>query len=399
MKSTFIFIRKLALYVPGVLWLIAGWSCRKETHEPVESGGAKPGTVQNVKVTSLPGGAKLTYSLPSSDGILYVLAEFDRSTTDHQQVKASYYNNSLQVQGFADTLPHRVTLYVVTRSEVKSDSVVVIVNPLMPPFRKVFRTLSVSADFGGINIHYSNPDTAHIVVVTCSNDSTGVYGVVDNHYNNVLVDSFSVRGFDTTRRKFGVFIKDQYGNHSDTLTGYYTPFFEMALDKGLFSELDLPGDINYDWGRPIPDLWDNSLDDDKIWHSQPVDQNGWPVWITFDMGVTAKLSRCALWQRQGDDWIYQQNNPTVFEIWGSTDPNPDGSWDASWQLLVHHEVVKPSGLPQGSVSTADQNAALAGEQMTVPLDAPPVRYIRIKTLSTWTMAAVNIAEVSFWGKY
>jgi hypothetical protein len=106
-----------------------------------------------------------------------------------------------------------------------------------------------------------------------------------------------------------------------------------------------------------------------------------------------------LWQRQTDQWIYAQNNVINFEFWGSTSPNPDGSWDSSWHQILTHTIVKPSGLPQGQVTTADENAAIAGEQMNVSLDVPAVRYIRIKIYSTWSMSAANIAEVSFWGTY
>ncbi|MDO6435684.1 DUF5000 domain-containing lipoprotein [Flavitalea sp. BT771] len=387
------------IFTGGLLWLLILCACKKETHDPTVPGGPKPAPVANVQVKNLPGGAELTYSLPNSDGLLYVLATFDRSPGDVQQVKASYYNNSLQVLGFPDTLPHQVSLYAVTRGEVKSDPVVVTVNPTLPPVMRVFRSLTVKADFGGINILFTNPDTAHIVIVTCSNDSTGKYTAVNNHYTNAWTDSFAVHGFDTARRKFGVFIKDQYGNHSDTLTVFLSPYYEKFVDKGTFSELDLPGDIQYDWGLPMPNLWDNSIGDWSIWHSQPVPSGGWPVWITFDMGKTVKLSRCALWQRQSTDWIYAQNNLRVFEIWGSTHPNPDGSWDNSWFKVLSHQIIKPSGLPETQDSQADIDAAVAGEQMNVSLDVPPARYIRIKIFSTWSMNAANIAEISFWGTY
>ncbi len=385
------------LFLVGLSFL----ACKKEDHGPYSTGGPKPGVVTNVQSTALPGGAQLTYSLPNSEGLLYVLATFDRTPGNPQQVKASYYNNSLQVQGFPDTLPHVVTLYAVTRSEVKSDPVTVTVHPGLPPVTKVFRSLQVSVDFGGINIHFTNPDTANIDIVTLSNDSLGIYSPVDNHYTKSAEDSFAVHGFDTTRRKFGVFILDQYGNHSDTVTVYLSPLFEKFVDKSTFAELDLPGDINYDWGLPMPNLWDGIYDnpDGNIWHSQPVPAGGWPVWITFDMGKVVKLSRCALWQRPSDQWIYAQNNLINFELWGSTAPNPDGSWDASWTKILSHTIKKPSGLPEGQVSTADEAAAAAGEQMNVSLDVPAVRYIRIKIYSTWSMNAANIAEVSFWGTY
>jgi len=124
------------------------------------------------------------------------------------------------------------------------------------------------------------------------------------------------------------------------------------------------------------------------------------MWITFDLGISAKLSRIGLWQRNDNGyWIYSQNNLREFEIYGSESPNPDGSWDASWQLMVHHTIIKPSGLPVGTTTNEDLAAAEAGEQMEVPLTAPKVRYIRLKILRTWSDGgyAANIAEMTFWG--
>ena len=122
-----------------------------------------------------------------------------------------------------------------------------------------------------------------------------------------------------------------------------------------------------------------------------------PMWITFDLGVTAQLSRIGLWQRP-NEWIYLQNNVRKFEIWGSINPASDGSWD-SWTKIVEHTVIKPSGLPVGQTTQDDKDAAVAGEQMTVPLDAPRVRYIRVKILRTWTDGgyAANIQLMKFWG--
>jgi hypothetical protein len=168
------------------------------------------------------------------------------------------------------------------------------------------------------------------------------------------------------------------------------------LDKALFKEVKLPGDISDDWGLPMPNMWDNSIDGWSMWHSQT---KPFPMWITFELGLKVKLSRITLWHRQDDgtQWIYNQNNPKKFEIWGSNNPDPDGGW-TNWTKLVSHEVVKPSMLPMGQITQDDADAARRGEEMTVPLDMPAVRYLRIKILETYTNSACNIAEVSVWGQ-
>src|SRR3546814_10792502 len=55
-----------------------------------------------------------------------------------------------------------------------------------------------------------------------------------------------------------------------------------------------------------------------------------PQWFTFDLGVTAPLTRMKLYQRGTNATrLYSGGNVKTFEIWGSTEPNPDGSWDRS----------------------------------------------------------------------
>jgi hypothetical protein len=114
------------------------------------------------------------------------------------------------------------------------------------------------------------------------------------------------------------------------------------------------------------------------------------------MGVKAKLSMLTWWMRQ--DFYYSLHNPRNVEIWGSNNPSSDGSW-TNWVLLATHEQIKPSGLPAGQLSQADIDAATAGETVTFPLNSPPVRYIRFKTLRNWSDGTyVNFNEIAMWGQ-
>jgi hypothetical protein len=372
-------------------------ACKKEEHSPLSDDGQTPGPLSKVTVTALPGAARITYSLPDNPGILYVRADYENRPGVKREIKASYYNNSLVADGFGDTLAHTIQLYVVSRSERQSAPVTVTVQPAMPTVMSVYRSLVIREDFGGVNITFKNDSKADIAIITLTNDSLGAFGQADVHYTASPGGAYSLRGFAATKRTFGFFVKDRWDNRSDTLTGEYTPLYEKLLDKSKFREVDLPGDIGYGWGLPIPNLWNGIFSGYDMWHSADK-LDGMPVWITFDLGVVAQLSRIGLWQRQQEGYLYAQNNLKQFEIWGSVDPPADGSWN-NWARLVEHTVAKPSNLPIGQVSQEDIDAAAAGEQMDVPLTAPRVRYIRVKVLKTWTDGgyAANIAEMSFWG--
>jgi len=376
-------------------------SCKKESHSSLFPDGGKPSQLVKAQVASLAGSAKITYSLPDDNSILYVKASYEIRPGVAREAKSSYYTNSLIVDGFGDTLEHEVKLYVVNRSDLSSDPYTVKVKPLTPPVVTVYNSLRMTPDFGGVSVSFKNPTKADMVIITLATDSLGKMSTADTKYTSADSGVYSIRGFDSTKRMFGFYVKDVYGNYSDTTYASYKPLYEKFLDKSKFKEIDLPTDVHDDWGLLMPNLWDGIIKGGLIGGFYHTQAKPFPMWFTFDLGVKVKLSRITLWPRQDppEDWIYNQNNPKHFQIWGCSDafPAADGSWD-NWTLLIDHEVIKPSGLPLGSVTQADIDAAAHGEEMTVPLDKSAVRYIRVKVLETYTNAASNIAEMSFWGQ-
>ena len=212
--------------------------------------------------------------------------------------------------------------------------------------------------------------------------------------------SFAVRGFDPLERTFGVFVRDRWNNRSDTLFADLTPVFEQKLDKTKFRKVELPSDT-YDphIGSNVVNLWDDQTGNagSNIFHSKP--GSGLPQWFTFDLGITTTLSRFKLHHRDGGtDGAYTGGDPRVYEIWGRNNPDTDGGWE-NWTLLMTCESVKPSGQPEGTVTSEDkQFAVVDGEDFDFPAAIPPVRYLRFKTVKVWgVLDHMYIAELTFWG--
>ena len=195
-------------------------------------------------------------------------------------------------------------------------------------------------------------------------------------------------------------------NRIDTIFTDFTtlnmvPAVPAILDKGRFKELKLPTDVGISKYAKfgMDGLWDNLADNSGFYGTADLTS---PHWFTFDMGVTANLNRYVMQQRPGNssyNLLYTNANIKEWEVWGSNDPNPDGSWD-SWTKLMVCNSVKPSGLPRGQLSQQDINVALAGEVFTFPRNTPAVRYIRIKVLDTWDPAQNDhslIGELTFYG--
>lgn len=377
----------------GWLMLIL-YACDKKTLGPQVNDGVAPGPVSNVEVENLPGAATLTYTLPGDTDLLYVKAQYTTKNGIVRESKATYYDNKITVVGFADTSAYEVSLYAVDQGENESEPVVVTVHPKEPPYLIVWDSLQTAPDFGGINVAFKNADGNDIAIVLLADDSLGNFVPFNTYYTNLREGNFSTRGFDSVETTFGVYVRDRWNNISDTLMVKLKPFFEMQLDRTKMVGVPLPNDAPLGYGGQIAYLFDGILTNNGYYHTS--DDARMPQWFTFDMGVKAKLSRLTWWMRQ--DFYYSLHNPRNVEIWGSNDPSSDGSW-TNWVLLATHEQIKPSGLPAGQLSQADIDAATAGETVTFPLNSPPVRYIRFKTLRNWSDGTyVNFNEIAMWGQ-
>jgi len=177
---------------------------------------------------------------------------------------------------------------------------------------------------------------------------------------------------------------------------FYTAFsskeillIEKELDYSKFAVHRLANDpADYNTNR-IHFLWNGNIEDmgsgSGGWY-RTANNSGVPNQVTIDMGVRAKLTRFTLWQRgivKEQALLYANANVQKFELWGSNAPTPDGNYD-SWVKLMEGEILKPSGLSAGEPLTSEDLAvAAAGHEFNVPLEAPAVRYLRIRVMGTF----------------
>ena len=391
---------KFSLTISILLLIIS--ACTKDKHLPLENDKIPPKSVTNPMVESLPGGAKITYTLPGDPDLLYVEAEFESQKGITRRVKATSYANSLTIDGFGDTLTYKVKIYSVDKSENRSRPVIVHVVPLSPPVQEVYKSLAIEPDFGGINSSFINLSEANIEIHVLTKDSLGDWVSVENFYTKNKKGNYSSRGFKAKETQFGIFISDRWNNRSDTAKYALTPLFEEIVDKSKFKIYTLPTDNKGQHMTPaysIDKIWNNNITAAEVYHTVP--GSGKPQWFTFDMGAQVQLSRFKMWSRLAQGYIYLYASGAIkkYEIWGcSSTPTPDGSW-IGWTKLMDCEALKPSGLPIGTLSNDDILLATAGEDFTFPRGTPIVRYLRIKSIETWgRVDYVYIGEMTFWGK-
>lgn len=318
--------------------------------------------------------------------------------------KSSFYKDFIRLEGFGDTATYDVKLYAVGRNLKRSTPVILQVKPLPPPIWGVFKSLDIQEDFGGLTLSFENIDSANITINVEALDSIGNWKLADVLYTSQKAGTFSVRGLKPVPQPFRIFVKDRWGNQSEVLATELTPLYEEQIDKGNFRELNMPGDPAWFGSTRVSYLWNNT------WSGSGSGSGSWfrtdngsgiPNHINFDMGVTAKLSRYIFWQRgtvSEHNLLYTAGSPREWEVWGSNNPDPQGSYDG-WVKLMDCRIDKPSGLPIGNNAEEDIRVAAAGHEFRFPVDAPPVRYIRIRVNRTFQVTDYFwMSELSFFGQ-
>jgi hypothetical protein len=392
-------------YLTGVAaYLTLLSSCGKELENaPLCDDSTAPALVSNVQVENRAGNAKIKYTVPHDKNLLYVQAEYIGTNGKPAETKSSYYEDSLVVTGFADTLEHEVKLYSVSRCGAKSAPVVTKIKPLEAPIFKVFRSLVIENFFGGFRATASNPTGDNIGIVVLSLNKFKEYEV--DNYKSVYTGEKNIvakiRGMDTVTRRLGFYVQDKWGNRTDTLYQDITPIYEIALDKSKFKPYVLPGDApQVTNGARLEFAWDNRTGWPNTSFTDQSSGGPNPHMITFDMGVQAKLSY--IWIRPypelNPQQFYYLTTLKRFQVYGSNNPSSSGALDASWQLINSYEVIKPSGTAYGKDTDLDRETASKGFDFEVRLDAPKVRYLRIRCLENWAGGtAQSINELTVYG--
>lgn len=250
--------------------------------------------------------------------------------------------------------------------------------------------ITYNTDGSLINISWAhgNPDEEGIELLYTGKDGESKKRMIPR---NEVLTSLSEYDENTKLRYRTIFKPDP--NAIDTYTMEYIevelPVFERMLDKSRFNLYVLPTDATTAHGWVMPNMW---KDDGGA--SSFATINGSLQWFTFDTGVSTSISRFKTWQ--ASDRLYKGESIKRFELWGSNNPDIDGSW-GSWTKLGTFESIKPSGSPVGTNTPGDVAYANAGEEFDIPSGSPKVRYIRVKVLELWGSGGfATLGEVTLW---
>ncbi|MDR2472256.1 MAG: DUF4959 domain-containing protein [Tannerella sp.] len=396
--TNIIFLTRTLCFIAALL--IVGCSA-EERHLPISSDNGKPAPVSNASATAIPGGAILSYRIPDTDDLLAVKAVYTVGNGKQREVMASYFIDTLTVEGFTDTGQHEAMLYTVSRSQQLSEPVTVSFTPLESPLSKIKKTVRIFPDFGGATFKWKNEDRALFVFDLLVEDANGYMVSTKVFQNKVDSMEYTVRGYEPTPKKFALNITDRWGNESGLIYpdgGSLTPVREDRLDKSAMRFMHLNGDSGFNiWGGMDIFMIDDDLN--TFGHSTPYD---WPPYITIDLGRKAKLSRIVINQRMFQNMYYNGANWSIFDVYCcNTDNRPSQSVEMSeWNYIMNCKIEKPSGMALNECTNEDLRQARAGDSFAFPREMPPVRYVRICVTQTWGFFNYSFnSEVSFYGSY
>lgn len=380
-------------FIASICILLSITACKKQGAPAPTAQGARPDPISNVHVQNLPGGAKLQYTLPASEDLLYVKAIYEFPAGTLKEVKASMYVDSLRIEGLGNEDQLEVKLYAVSRSEVVSEPVSVKIKPLTPPVISIATSFNLKESFGGITLTYTNTSMLNLVI-NFVKKVNNEWVEIDALYTNKREGLYTVRNQESVRTEFGAFVKDRWNNKSDTLKVTLTPLFEKQIPKPTPITY-LPGDYNKHFTNfNYTYMFDGNYT--NYMGTLAATGSDLPQSFTLDFGVPTAFSRFKYWMIPGGATReYNYAHPEEWEIWATNDLGDDWS---KWTKIMDCKAVKLSGAPLGIMTAEDQAASRAGLDFSFPANVPKYRYIRWKTNKVFGgLPAVQIAELMFWG--
>ena len=427
--------KNIYYFIMAAFALTVFFGCKPEKERP--GGGtwdSEPLT--GYQVTPINGGATITYDIPRDPDILYVMAEYERNGKVFTE-KSSIYKNSLTIEGFNTTDKVKAKLYKVNKQEQRSQPLEIEFVPLESLTSIAINSLNIVPGFGGVIASWQNPKNTELGVrlMYKNENKNNELETQEVYFSSLDNDRHSFRGFESKQTTFALVFEDKWGNISDTTWLTTTPFFETMIAKPYG---DYRPSIPFDNTTSLAGathvfatLSDNIVNTSGHgWLSQSGSSG---LSITFDLKQVVKLSRIVIhgyhinsvygqvnitqWEAWGvkkidfdkladrpywlDEYSVRNGNLTGYGI-GTATALPSTTFKDDWQYLGWHAIPRYDRLVP-----PDNAAVLAlganGTEYEIPIDATPVRYVRIfarevaSIMPPPTTNYFSMGEISFYG--
>lgn len=418
-------IRTSILCIVSLMTISLFTSCENESDMSYGDSVPPPLPTNITQESAVPGGVIISYDVPTVVDLLYVQARYMVNGTERKS-KSSSYENTLTVSGFGEVKEYDVWISSVDKSGNYSDEEKISVTPLTPQSDLSFESLKVDNAFGGIVVTFTNDSKADLIVETLVKDSLGFWQVLDSRATSSISEEYIIKDgieFLDEAQEFKTYIKDRWGNGSDTLSRSLKPLFEEFFD---FNHVTTEQNDDDDPSWPGANYYAKYLTDGiitngnkYIYHSGA--GTNFPVSLSIDLGVEAKISSYKMYPRYG--YEYKNHCIKKWQIWARLDTPPETTeadpdfapednlqigdnyanidGDTGWVLISQTYTTRPSG-PDGPRATEDIAYGRAGEDHSIPIDIAKnktFRYLKLCIQESYSNVHASIAELSFYGEY
>lgn len=387
-----------------------------------------PQQVTVTDVVNQNGQSIIYYNLPDDSNFKYVKAVYAPRDGETSEVKASFFTDSLILDGFASEGDYSVQLYSVSSGEAYSKPVPVSVSPMRPPYQIAADNSHLQSDWGGVRFTATNAsDQALVYYVDMKDPESGEWVTMTEMVSSDHDLRVNIRGLEEIPYQFRYYVADHWGNKTDYREFELTPKYEAECDKSLFKGQVLPpgekklkmySNSNfsylYNGVKNVPSHYKNGFQLQAKVYTFPLD-------FTLDLGETYYLSRMEIWPSFNDvedltkryAKLYHDLDIKDFELFGAEFldmENPlfddDGNMNPNWTFIGHfsNKRLDGSDLSWEDYPITDLEeynySHLIPRNFEFPLDGPKVRYLKFRLISNWrdTNDNVGFAEMSLYGK-
>ena len=383
-----------------------------------------PGAPEYLSYKPLIGGARIFYNPPKDKDVLSVNAEYINNSGGKSIFSASYFTDSLDVMGIADTLEHVVQLYAVDRAGNRSVSVPVTVRASESALQNVAKSIEVLAGFNSFIVQWDNilEQTVNIYVDMSfskpgqTRDLTWVL-TSNKAVNREIIDDVVLSDGETLHVK--VRIGDTYGNRSQSIEmGQIKVMSDEVLSKEFWripntndSIAGIPMCFGNGYECRSLNVIDGILSRGEVFNimhtagrgrTGKAEDGNAPWNFLIDLGDYYELSRIVTNQRHDLNAVaykphergnyYLADNVNQYNMYYLDEETNE------WEFISQHTIEVPTGLSELEIARLGFAGDMALMYPEVPAFTKPTRWFRYEALTGFSYSPLVLSEITLYGK-
>jgi hypothetical protein len=418
--------RYIKKFISIIAFMVIIWGCSEsERFEINYTDTTPPGKpVISKDYKSLYGGARIYFTPPEDEDVLTVNADYTNQKGETFWFSSSYFADSVDVEGFADTLPKKINVYAVDRAGNKSEPQTITVVPKEPAVSRVAGSIVVKGGFSSFFVDWRN-ELNQVVNISINYSYSGQEKVVIYTSTDTVERKFiRLENIpETTPISIKVKVEDRYGNISNITPEaiHLIKDEKIPKDKWIIPLTNdsiggVPQGYWDGWEGRMIYIADDIIDNGLNWnwgststkgHTGNVKDGNLPANFIIDLGEEWEISRVITHQRDlawqspsiptGRGWFYGNENIGIYSMY---------TWDNTnlcWDSICTHKIVFPSDLPGQQYRVMSKAGDMAYLYPDNPQFSAPTRWFRYEARSGFNndytaQGSMGLSEITLYGR-